>query len=61
MFLNINNLNEGASIKDNFDTKKEVLHEGRNPKTTDISTNEQNWKHSKKHAHVNSNWEKLRK
>ena len=61
MFLNTKNLNEGVSLRYNLNIKKEVMQEGKNPKTTDLLSNENNWQVSNKSLYGNSRWEKLRK
>ena len=60
MFQSQNNLNEGT-VRNKTVNKNGVLQEGKDPKRTEFITKEQNWQSAKKVAHVNSNWERLRK
>ena len=61
MYLRSINFNEGAFVKNNFDSKNAIHCEGNNPKSFATGKSEQCWQVTKKLAHVNSNWEKLRK
>lgn len=61
MFLGIDNFNEGAFNKKSVECKKLVRCEGKNPKSSVEGENTVGWHATKKLAHVNLNWEKLRR
>ena len=61
MFIENYNLNEGGVHENRPENKKKELLEGENPKMKIQTVNPISWQSTKERAHVNLNWQNLRK
>jgi hypothetical protein len=60
MFINLNHLNEGNSVKNTGDEQKKQFSEGENPKAEKTKESGLSWLGARTQTHVNRNWAKLR-